>query len=79
LNRCRTVTWHVWENKPMTGVQFVTDGKGRKVAVLIDLKKHGARLQDIWDGLISESRRKEVAIPLEKIKADLAKRGRLRG
>ena len=30
----------------MTGVQFVTDDKGRKVAVLIDLKKHGARLQD---------------------------------
>lgn len=43
----------------MTGVQFVTDGKGRKIAVLIDLKKHGARLQDFWDGLISESRRKE--------------------
>jgi hypothetical protein len=37
----------------MTGVQFVTDGKGRKVAVLIDLKKHGARLEDFWDGLIS--------------------------
>ena len=63
----------------MTGVQFVTDGKGRKVAVLIDLKKHGARLEDFWDGLISESRRKEVGIPLEKIKADLVKRGRLRG
>jgi len=41
----------VWENKPMTGVQFVTDGKGRKVAVLIDLKKHGARLEEFWDGL----------------------------
>jgi hypothetical protein len=39
----------------MTGVQFVADGKGRKVAVLIDLKKHGSRLQDFWDGLISES------------------------
>jgi hypothetical protein len=63
----------------MTGVQFVTDGKGRKVAVLIDLKKHGARLQDFWDGLISESRRREPGIPLEKIKADLTKRGRLRG
>ena len=63
---------------PMTGVQFVTDNKGRKVAVLIDLKKHGARLQDFWDGLISESRRKEPGIPLEKIKADLVKRGRLR-
>jgi hypothetical protein len=50
----------------MTGVQFVTDSKGRNVAVLIDLRKHGARLQDFWDGLISESRRKEKGIPLEK-------------
>jgi len=30
-------------NGRMTGIQFVTDDKGRKVAVLIDLKKHGAR------------------------------------
>jgi hypothetical protein len=51
---------------------------GRKVAVQIDLKKHGAALEDFWDGLISESRRKEKGIPLEKIKADLVKRGRLR-
>ena len=62
----------------MTGIQFVTDDKGEKVAVLIDLKKHGARLQDLWDGLISESRRKEKGIPLAKVKADLIKRGRLR-
>jgi len=67
------------DNIAMTGIQFVTDDRGRKVAVLIDLKKHGARLQDFWDGLISESRRKEKGIPLEKIKADLIKRGRLRG
>ena len=63
----------------MTGVQFVTDSKGRKVAVLIDLKKHGARLQDFWDGLVSESRRREVGVLLEKVTADLAKHGRLRG
>jgi hypothetical protein len=63
----------------MNGIQYVTDGKGRRVAVLINLKKHGARLQDLWDGLISESRRKEKGIPLEKVKADLIKRGRLRG
>ena len=61
----------------MTGVQFVTNSKGRKVAVLVDLKKHGARLQDFWDGLVSESRRKEAGIPLAKVKADLIKRGRL--
>jgi hypothetical protein len=63
----------------MTGVQFITDAKGRKVAVLIDLKKHGARLEDFWDGLISESRRREPGVPLKKVKAELARRGRLRG
>jgi hypothetical protein len=67
------------DNVAMTGIQFVTDTKGRKVAVLIDLKKHGARLEDLWDGLVSESRRKEKGIPLAKVKADLVKRGRLRG
>ncbi|MGC9994390.1 MAG: hypothetical protein ABSE79_03650 [Terriglobia bacterium] len=62
----------------MTGIQFVTDDKGRKVAVQIDLKKYGALLEDFWDGLISQSRRHEKGIPLEKIKADLIRRGRLR-
>jgi hypothetical protein len=63
----------------MTGIQFVTDEKGRKVAVQIDLKRYGAMLEDFWDGLVSESRRKEKRIPLEKVKADLIRRGRLRG
>ncbi len=62
----------------MTGIQFVTDDKGRKVAVQIDLKKYGGILEDFWDGLISESRRKEKGIPFERVKADLVKRGRLR-
>src|ERR1019366_367627 len=51
------------ENEAMSGIQFVTDEKGRKVGVLIDLKKHGAVWEDFWDGLVSESRRKEKAIP----------------
>jgi hypothetical protein len=63
----------------MTGIQFVTDDKGRKLAVQIDLKRYGALLEDFWEGLISESRRKEKGIPLEKVRADLVKRGRLRG
>jgi hypothetical protein len=29
----------------MSGIQLVTDAKGRKTAVLIDLKKHAA----IWE------------------------------
>ena len=63
----------------MTGIQFVTDDRGRKVAVQIDLKKYGALLEDFWGGLISQSRRHEKGIPLGEIKADLAKRGRLPG
>jgi len=53
----------------MTGIQFVTDGKGRKTAVLIDLKKHGALWEDFWDGLVSESRRKENGVPYEEYRA----------
>ena len=45
----------------MTGIQFLTDEKGRKVAVQINLKTHGAVWEDFHDGLISESRRKEKA------------------
>jgi hypothetical protein len=52
----------------MTGIQFVTDEKGRKVAIQIDLKKYGARLEDFWDGLISESRRKERGYRLKRSK-----------
>jgi hypothetical protein len=57
----------------MTGIQFVTDEKGRKTAVLIDLKKHNAIWEDFWDGLVSESRRKEKGIPY-----DLYRRTRLK-
>lgn len=63
----------------MSGIRFVTDEKGRRVAIQIDLKKYGAVLEDFWDGLISESRRGEKGIPLERVKAGLVARGRLRG
>jgi hypothetical protein len=53
----------------MTGIHIVVDEKGRKVAVLIDLKKHGAIWEGFWDGLISESRRKEEGVPYEQYRA----------
>ncbi len=58
----------------MTGIQFVTDERGRKVGVLIDLKRHGALWQDFWDGLLSEKRRKEKSIPYEQYRAARLKR-----
>jgi hypothetical protein len=63
----------------MTGIQYVTDDKGLKVGVLIDLKKHGAVWEDFWDGLVSESRRKEKGISYEQYRASRLKRSRVRG
>ena len=62
----------------MTGIQFITDEKGRKTAAIIDLKKHRALWEDIEDVLVSRSRQHEKRIPLEKVKADLIKSGKLR-
>jgi hypothetical protein len=61
----------------MTGIQYVTDGRGRKVAVQIDLKKYRELWEDIEDVLVSRSRRREKRIPLEKVKAGLIKSGKL--
>ncbi len=63
----------------MTGIQFITDEKGRKTAAIIDLKKHKALWEDIEDVLVSRSRRHEKRIPLEKVKLDLIKSSKLHG
>ncbi len=56
--------------KAMTGIRFVVDEKGNRVAVHIDLKKARGDLGgDFWDGLVSESRRKEKSIPYEQYRA----------
>jgi hypothetical protein len=65
------------DNKDMTGIQYVTDEKGRKVAVQIDLKRHRQLWEEIEDVLVSRSRRNEKRIPLEKVKAGLIKSGKL--
>jgi hypothetical protein len=68
----------VEENEGMTGIQFVTDERGRKVGVLIDLKKHGAIWEDFRDGLVSESRRKEKDVSYEQYRANRLKRAHAR-
>jgi hypothetical protein len=65
------------EDEAMTGIQYVTDEKGRKVAVQIDLAKHRELWEDIQDVLISRSRRHEKRIPLHQVKAGLIKSGKL--
>jgi hypothetical protein len=63
----------------MTGIQFITDEKGRKTAAIIDLKRHKALWEDIEDVLVSRSRQNEKRIPFSKVKAGLIASGKLRG
>ena len=63
----------------MTGINYVTDAKGRKIAVQIDLKRHRALWEDFWDGVMAESRRKEKSIPFKQVKDELVKSRRIRG
>ncbi len=62
----------------MTGIQFITDAQGRKTAAVIDLKKHRALWEDFFDGLVSESRRKEKAVPYTQYRVNRLKRRRSR-
>lgn len=61
----------------MTGIHYLTDEKGRKLAVQIDLTKRRGLWEDIQDALVSRSRRPEKRIPLDKVKAGLIKSGKL--
>ena len=61
----------------MTGIQFITDEKGRKTAAVINFNKHRALWKDIEDVLVSRSRQHEKRVPLDKVKADLIKSGKL--
>jgi hypothetical protein len=63
----------------MTGIQYVTDEKGRKVAVQIDLRRHRLLWEDIQDALVANRRRKEKSVSLATVKASLMKRRRVRG
>lgn len=63
----------------MQGINYVTDGKGKKVAVQIDLGKHGEVWEDFFDVLTAKKRRDEPRESLEYVKALLKKKGKLNG
>ncbi|MDH5718434.1 MAG: hypothetical protein OEZ22_12480 [Spirochaetia bacterium] len=58
----------------MQVLEYITDEKGKKKAVIIDLKKYADLWEDFYDGLIAKKREKEPRISLEKVKKSLAKK-----
>jgi len=63
----------------MEGIQFVTNDKGDKVAVMIDLQKYGELWEDFYDSLTARSRANEPRETLVFVKKRLRKLGKLNG
>ena len=63
----------------MEGSHFVTDEKGQKIAVQIDLGRYGELWEDFYDALTIEQRREDDRIPLADVKKRLMRSGKLRG
>ena len=58
----------------MHGIQYVMDEKGKKTAVLIDLKAHGELWEDFYDAAILRQREDEPRESLEQVKNRLKKK-----
>jgi len=52
----------------MPGVDFLVNGRGQKQAVLIDLKKHAALWEDLYDAYVAQKRRCEPREALTQVK-----------
>ncbi len=60
----------------MTGIKFITDEKGRRTDVVINLRRYSKELEDFFDHLVFEERKQEETVSLEKILEDLKQEGR---
>lgn len=55
----------------MRGIQYITDDRGRKKAVVIDLEKYGEVWEDFYDGLTARKRVSEPRESLESVEKRL--------
>jgi hypothetical protein len=55
----------------MTGINFVINEKGKKSAVVIDLKKHGKLWEDFYDALKVKQRKNEPRETFQMVKEKL--------
>lgn len=53
------------------GFQYVTDEKGRKTAVILDLRRHARIWEDVYDSMVVEARRGEPRVDWEDVKRRL--------
>lgn len=61
----------------MEGIQFVTNDKGKKIAVMIDLQKYGEIWEDFYDSVTARLRANEPRETLMSVRKHLRKKGKL--
>ena len=61
----------------MQGINYVTNEEGKRVAVMIDLRKYGELWEDFFDGLVAKRRKSEPRESLADVKKLLKKNGKL--
>jgi len=62
----------------MSGVQFLVNDRGRKTAVIIDLKTHGEVWEDFYDCVLARRRAHEPRESLAAVRRRLVRAGKLR-
>jgi len=55
----------------MSGIDYLTNDRGEKKAVVIDLKKHAQLWEDFYDTLVVRSRKNEARESLESVRRHL--------
>lgn len=58
----------------MSGIDYVVDKRGRKTAVVIDLKRHRRLWEDFQDAMLAQKRKHEPRESLEAVRSILLRR-----
>jgi hypothetical protein len=61
----------------MTGIRYITDEKGHKTDIVINLEEHQELVEDILDALLIEYRKDEDSVSLEDFVTELKNEGKL--
>lgn len=61
----------------MLGIQFVTNEKGKRTAVLIDLERYGEIWEDMYDSITARGRENEPRESHESVRRRLRSLGKI--
>ncbi len=61
----------------MKGIQYLTDEKGERNAVVIDLKRYKDLWEDFEDAITAKARENEPKISIEEVEKRLKAQGKL--